>query len=392
MKLFEYQAKKLFAHHTIPVPRGEVADDPEGARAAAERIGRVVIKAQVHVGGRGKAGGIKLAETPEMAYDHAAAMLGKPLKGFMVEHVLVEEALDIQAEYYLAVTIDRSSKRPLLMASARGGIDIEELAATEPEAIAKLSIDPAYGPLDFELRDLVARAGFDPGASKAVVAMARQIYHLMIECDASLVEINPLVLTGSGAIIAADAKFDVDDNALFRQQELAVFREESEEDPIEAEAHRRGATYVRLDGDIGIIGNGAGLVMTTLDLVTRAGGRPANFLDIGGGARAESVREAIEIVLLDPRVKGILFNIFGGITRGDEVAQGILEGTRTMDIKVPIVVRMAGTHAEEGRKLLEGTNLIPAAQPMEAAQKIIELTTLPPTLTLPRKGRGEFSG
>jgi succinyl-CoA synthetase beta subunit len=227
--------------------------------------------------------------------------------------------------------------------------------------------------MDFEIRDVMTGAGFDPKASRAIGTVAKQVYQTMIDTDASLVEINPLVVTDGGTVMAADAKFDVDDNALFRQQALAAFREDSEEDPIEAEAHRRGATYVRLDGDIGIIGNGAGLVMTTLDLVTRAGGRPANFLDIGGGAQADSVREAIEIVLLDSKVKGILFNIFGGITRGDEVAKGILAGTQSIDIKVPIVVRMAGTNAEEGRKILEGTNLVPAAGPIEAAEKIIEL-------------------
>jgi succinyl-CoA synthetase beta subunit len=325
------------------------------------------------VGGRGKAGGIKLAESPDEAHAHAEAMLGKPLKGLIVERVLIEEALDIQQEYYISVTVDRTSKRVMMMASARGGIDIEEVAAENPEDIAKLSIDPSYGPMDFQLRDLIERAHFDASAARAITAIARQIYEVMLRTDASLVEINPLVVTGSGQVIAADAKFDVDDNALFRHKELAEFREMSEEDPIEAEAHRRGATYVRLDGDIGIIGNGAGLVMTTLDLVTRAGGRPANFLDIGGGAQADSVREAIEIVLMDSQVKGILFNIFGGITRGDEVAKGILAGTQALDIRVPIVVRMAGTRAEEGRKLLEGTNLVPAAGPIEAAEKIIAL-------------------
>jgi succinyl-CoA synthetase beta subunit len=261
-----------------------------------------------------------------------------------------------------------------MMASSMGGIDIEEVAASHPDKIARLTVDPAYGPFDFQVRELVAEAGFDPKAGRPLGSIAQKLYAIMLQADASLVEINPLVVTGAGTVVAADAKFDVDDNALFRQTELAVYREESEEDPIEAEAHRRGATYVRLDGDIGIIGNGAGLVMTTLDLVTRAGGRPANFLDIGGGARAESVREAIEIVLMDPNVKGILFNIFGGITRGDEVAKGILAGTESMDIKVPIVVRMAGTRSEEGRRLLEGTKLTPAAEPQEAARKIIELS------------------
>jgi succinyl-CoA synthetase beta subunit len=373
MKLHEFQAKQLFAAGGIPTPRGEAHSVPAAARAAAERLGRVVVKAQVLVGGRGKAGGIKLAESPDEAHAHAEAMLGKPLKGLIVERVLIEEALDIQQEYYISVTVDRTSKRVMMMASARGGIDIEEVAAENPEDIAKLSIDPSYGPMDFQLRDLIERAHFDASAARAITAIARQIYEVMLRTDASLVEINPLVVTGSGQVIAADAKFDVDDNALFRHKELAEFREMSEEDPIEAEAHRRGATYVRLDGDIGIIGNGAGLVMTTLDLVTRAGGRPANFLDIGGGAQADSVREAIEIVLMDSQVKGILFNIFGGITRGDEVAKGILAGTQALDIRVPIVVRMAGTRAEEGRKLLEGTNLVPAAGPIEAAEKIIAL-------------------
>jgi succinyl-CoA synthetase beta subunit len=373
VKLFEYQAKETFARFGLPIPRGEVAADPETARAIAERLGRCVVKAQVQVGGRGKAGGIKLANSPDEARDHAAGMLGKPLKGLPVNRVLVEEALDIASEYYLAVTVDRNSKRAVIMASAMGGIDIEEVAEAHPDKIVRLSIDPAYGPLDFEVRNLVADAGFDARAGRALTAIAQKLYEIMQRCDASLVEINPLVVTGAGTVVAADGKFDVDDNALFRQPELASHREESEEDPIEAEAHRRGATYVRLNGDIGIIGNGAGLVMTTLDLVTRAGGRPANFLDIGGGARAESVREAIEIVLMDPNVKGILFNIFGGITRGDEVARGILAGTESLDIRVPIVVRMAGTNAEEGRRLLEGTKLTPAAGPIEAAQKIIEL-------------------
>ncbi len=373
MKLYEFQAKQVFASKGIPVPRGEVVSTPEEARTAAERIGRCVVKAQVHIGGRGKAGGIKLANSPTEARDYADGMLGKPLRGLMVNRVLIEEALDIDKEYYLAATIDRTTKRVILMASAMGGMDVEEVAANHPDAIIKHAIDPAYGPMDFEIRDVMTAAGFDPKATHAIGAIAKQVYQAMLDTDASLVEINPLVVTGAGAVIAADAKFDVDDNALFRQKALAEFREESEEDPIEAEAHRRGATYVRLDGDIGIIGNGAGLVMTTLDLVTRAGGKPANFLDIGGGAQADSVREAIEIVLLDSKVKGILFNIFGGITRGDEVAKGILAGTKSIDIKVPIVVRMAGTNAEEGRAILQGTNLVPAEGPIEAAEKIIEL-------------------
>jgi len=373
VKLYEFQAKQIFARFGIPTPRGEVASTPEEARAIAERIGRVVVKAQVHAGGRGKAGFVKVADTPDQAAQLARDMIGKKHAGLPINRVLVEETIEIASEYYLAATIDRTSKRAIIMASAEGGVEIESVAEHTPEKIIKLAIDPAYGPLDFEIRDVVTAAGFDPKAARAISQVAKKVYDVMLACDASLVEINPLVVTTDGQVIAADGKFDVDDNALYRQKDLAQFREESEEDPIEAEAHRRGVTYVRLDGDIGIIGNGAGLVMTTIDLVARAGGKPANFLDIGGGAQADSVREAIEIVLMDPNVKGILFNIFGGITRGDEVAKGILAGTETLDIKVPIVVRMAGTRAEEGRRLLEGTNLTPAAGPIEAAEKIIQL-------------------
>lgn len=373
MKLYEFQAKEVFARYGIAVPAGQKASTPEEAFAAAQRLGRVVVKAQVHVGGRGKAGGIRLASTPEEARSHAEGMLGKPLKGFLVKHVLVEQALDIKSEYYFALTIDRATKSVIAMASSMGGVDIEEVAASHPDRIARTAIDPAYGPHDFQMRRVMAEAEFDPAATRAIGAMAGKLYQALIETDASLVEVNPLVITSTGDVIAADAKFDVDDNALYRQKGLAEYRDESEEDPIEAEAHRRGVTYVRLGGDIGIIGNGAGLVMTTLDLVTREGGQPACFLDIGGGARAESVKEAIEVVLMDSNVRGILFNIFGGITRGDEVAAGILAGTQSLDIRVPIVVRMAGTKSEEGRKMLEGTNLVPAAGPVEAARKIIEL-------------------
>jgi succinyl-CoA synthetase beta subunit len=373
VKLYEFQAKEVFARAGIPPPRGRMVSTPDDAADAARELGRCVVKAQVHVGGRGKAGGIKLANSPEEARAAAEGMLGKPLKGLIVHHVLVEEALNIAAEYYLAVTIDRTPKRAVMIASAMGGIDIEEVAASTPEKIAKLVIDPAYGPLDFELRQLCEQAGFDPKVQRGVIDVAKKLYRVFVESDASLAEINPLMVTAEGNVIAADAKYDIDDNALYRQQALAQFREESEEDEIEAEAHRRGVNYVRLDGEIGIIGNGAGLVMSTLDLVNRHGGRPANFLDVGGGASAESVREALSIVLMDPNVKGILFNIFGGITRGDVVAQGVLDAVATMDLPVPIVVRMAGTRAEEGLKLLAGSPLIPAASPAEAAQKIIAL-------------------
>jgi len=375
LKLYEFQAKRVFAQGGIPTPRGEVVQDPETAARVAGGLGRVVVKAQVHVGGRGKAGGIKLANSPEEARGHAEAMLGKPLKGFTVNYVLVEEALDIASEYYLGITVDRNAEKAIVMLSRMGGVDIEEVAATQPEAIARLHVDPAWGPWDYQLRDLVARAGLDPRVSRDIVGVIRKLFNIFAASDASLAEINPLVVTGDGRVVAADGKFDVDDNALFRQKELLKYREVSEADPIEAEAARKGVAYVRLDGDIGVIGNGAGLVMTTLDILRRNGGMAANFCDLGGGAKAETVRQDLELVLMNPRVKGVLINIFGGIVRCDEVAKGIIEATRSMEIKVPIVVRMAGTRAAEGLEMLKGTNLIPAATAQEAARKIIELVS-----------------
>ncbi len=373
MKLYEFQAKELFAGTGIPVPRGRMVTDPEGAAAAARELGRCVVKAQAHAGGRGKAGFIKLAASPEQARELAAGMLGQTFKGFKIGRLLVEEAVAIAAEYYLAITVDRATKSPIMMVSAMGGVDIEEVAETSPEKIARMPIDVAYGPFDFALRELAEQAQLDPKVSRQFVEIAKQLYRVFVESDASLAEINPLMVTADGKVLAADAKFDVDDNALFRHPELEEYKEEAEEDPIEAEAHRKGVTYVRLGGDIGIIGNGAGIVMTTLDIVTREGGKPANFLDIGGGARADHVRQALSIILMDPNVKGILFNIFGGITRGDEVAKGVLEATSTMDIRVPIVLRMAGTRAEEGLKILEGSSLVPAADPVDGARKVIAL-------------------
>lgn len=373
MKLYEFQAKEIFARYGIPVPRGRMAANAEEACDAAERLGRCVVKAQVHAGGRGKAGLIKVAETPDQAQRFAEEILGQTFKGFVIRRVLVEEALDIASEYYVAITVDRTAKRPVLMLSSMGGVDIEEVAAQHPEKIARLHIDPAYGLFDFQMRAAIKEAGLDPRAARAVGEIAQKLYRAFLESDASLAEINPLAVLRNGGVLAADAKFDVDDNALFRHKDLVAYKEEAEEDPIEAEAHRRGIPYVRLDGDIGIIGNGAGLVMMTLDMVTRQGGRPANFLDIGGGARAEQVRQALEMVLMDSRVKGILINIFGGITRGDEVAKGILEATSQIEVRVPIVVRMAGTRSREGLDLLEGTKLIPVARPEDAARKIIQL-------------------
>jgi len=374
VKLYEYQAKQVFAGFGLPVPQGEAATTPEQVEQVAARIGgRVVIKAQVHVGGRGKAGGVKLADNPSAAKDIAQQMLGMNLKGFIVKSVLVEQALPIDKEYYLSFTLDRDSQHIIGICSAMGGVDIEEVAESHPDKIIKMSVDVAFGPLDFQLRDFIKEAGLEPSKSREIAAVMKKLYEVYVATDASLAEINPLVVTSDGRVIVADAKFDVDDNALFRQKELAKYADASEEDELEAEAHRRGLTYVHLGGSIGTIGNGAGLCMNTLDIINQAGGKPANFLDIGGGARADVVRNALEMVLLDPAVKAILINIFGGITRGDEVAKGILEAASSLDLRCPIVVRMAGTEAEAGLKLLEGSKLLPSATAVEGAKKAVEL-------------------
>ncbi|HET6453849.1 MAG TPA: ADP-forming succinate--CoA ligase subunit beta, partial [Armatimonadota bacterium] len=375
MKIHEYQAKQILAKFGVPVPAGEVCTTAEEVERFAASLARpVVVKAQVHVGGRGKAGGIKVAKDASEARQIAADMLGSKLKGLTVEKVLVEEALDIHREYYLGITIDRAAQKNAFMISSVGGVDIEQIADKTPEKISKLHVDPATGLLDFQIRQACFAANLDPAAIASTLRFARALYDAYIAIDGSLAEINPLVLTGDGSVIAADAKINIDDNALFRHPELAEWEEESEEDEIEAEAHRRHIQYVRLGGDIGIIGNGAGLVMTTIDEVNRAGGRAANFLDIGGGARAELVRNALEIVLMDPHVKGLLFNVFGGITRCDEVARGIIEATSTMDIKVPVVIRLAGTMEAEGKALLHGASLIAADTMQEAAATIVRMT------------------
>ncbi|MFA0771409.1 MAG: hypothetical protein REDVDVYQ_001931 [Candidatus Fervidibacter sp.] len=374
MKVHEYQAKQLFARYGIPIPQGEVASSPEQAKAIAQRLGKpVAVKAQVLVGGRGKAGGIKVAQTPQEAEQAAGQILGMTIKGLRVEKVLVEEALNIAREYYLGIIVDRSRKRPVMMVSAMGGVDIEEVAEKHPDAIARCLIDPLLGLMDFQARQTAYAARLDLSVLRDFVAMARRLYRLFVECDATLAEINPLVITTDGKLIAADAKLLIDDNSLFRQTEIATWREETEEDPLEARARQLGLAYVRLQGEVGIIGNGAGLTMTTLDVVQRAGAAPANFLDIGGGARAEIVRNGLQLILSDPQVKGVLINIFGGITRCDEVAKGILQALEGMEVRVPIVVRLTGTREEEGRALLEGTPLIPAATMQEAAEKIVAL-------------------
>jgi len=381
LKLHEYQAKQILAAHGVPVPRGCVADNGEdAARIATELGGRVVIKGQVHSGGRGKAGAVKLASGPDDAREIANDLIGKTLyfaqagSHIKVERVLVEEALAIKSEIYLAITQDRASQRNVLIISTHGGMDIEEVAHEDPDAIATVHIDPLLGVTDHVAREALFSAGFPKPLVRKAVPLVKSLYEAYIASDATLAEINPLVITDDDRIVAGDGKWLVDDNALFRQPEIAKHSESGEDDPIEAEAHRRGIQYVRLDGgDIGIIGNGAGLVMTTMDEVKRAGGKPANFLDIGGGAKAESVRSSLDIVLTDPNIKGVLFNIFGGITRGDEVAKGILEGLASLDVKIPIVIRLAGTRAEEGADILREANLTPASTMEEAAQKIVAL-------------------
>jgi succinyl-CoA synthetase beta subunit len=381
LKIHEYQAKELLAQYGVVVPgNAGVAETPQEAREAVERLGgRGVLKAQVHVGGRGKAGGIKVANSPAEAEELAAKMLGMLLKshqapqGVTVRKVLVEEPIAIAQEFYIGVVPDRTSQRNVLIVSAMGGMDIEAVADEHPEAIAKVAVDPAMGLRDFQLRRVCFEAKLPSEVIGQAVTFLRQLYTAYLASDASLAEINPLAVTADGRLLAADAKITIDDNALFRHPEFARYQESSEEDPIEAEAHRRGIQYVRLDGHIGVIGNGAGLVMGTLDEVARAGGKAANFLDIGGGAKADLVRNALEIVLMNPSVRGVLINIFGGITRGDEVAKGILAATDTMQINVPMVVRLAGTRSEEGLALLQGTNLLPAATMQEAAAKVVEL-------------------
>jgi len=381
MKIHEYQAKQLLKQYGVPVPQGQVASNPDEVREVAKTLGRrVVIKGQVHSGGRGKAGAVKLAADANEAEAVGKDLLGKTLffaqanADLKINRLLVEEAVDIDKEIYVAVTQDRARQRDVLIVSTKGGMDIEEVAHNNPADIARLYIDPLLGLPDYACRQVLFDAKFDKALISKTIPVLKALYAAYVGTDATLAEINPLVVTKDGSVIAGDAKWDIDENALFRHPEFTVFKDESETDPIEREAHRRGIQYVRLEGgDIGIIGNGAGLVMTTMDEVKRAGGSPADFLDIGGGAKAEAVASSLEIVLSDPNVKGVLFNIFGGITRGDEVAKGIIEGTKNLDIKVPIVIRLAGTRAAEGAELLKTTNLVPAETMQEAAAKIVEL-------------------
>ncbi|GHO64903.1 succinate--CoA ligase [ADP-forming] subunit beta [Ktedonobacter sp. SOSP1-52] len=372
MKIHEYQAKEVLARYGIPVQPGKVAHTPEEAETIARELdGPVVIKAQVYVGGRGKAGGIQFGDTPEEARASAARVLGMNIKGLTVDKVLVTSKIDIKEEYYLGIVHDRKSQTPVVMVSKEGGIDIEEVAATHPEKIIKYPIDMHWGLRPFEALNIVTEAGLPTKALRPAAAILANLAKTYIGSDAQLAEINPLALTADGKVLAADAKILIDDNALYRQKEIASWSEPEDANPIEFEAKQAGLTYVKLDGDVGIIGNGAGLVMTTLDMVARSGGKPANFLDIGGGAKAEVMYKALTFVARDPQVKGILVNIFGGITRGEEVARGVIMAQGELPKGMPIVVRLSGTGAEEGRALLKDAGLDWGQDMRDSAQKIV---------------------
>jgi len=377
--LYEYQGKELFRRFGIPVSLGRLARSPGEAREAAEGLGGgpVVVKAQVLTGGRGKAGGIKLADSPDEAEARAREILGMDIRGHVVQKVWIERASEIAKEYYLSVTFDRGEKKPLFMLTTQGGVDIEEVADKTPEALAKLHVDPLVGFQPYQARWLCFTAGVtDPGEQKQVVDLVGKLYRAFVECDATLCEVNPLIVTPDGEMRALDSKFTVDDNALYRHPEIAEMRDLSAYPPEERAAREKGVTYVKLDGEVGILGNGAGLVMSTLDVIAQAGGRPANFCDLGGGGDAQGVVDALEVITADEQVRSILFNIFGGITRCDEVARGILEALGRMQIQDPIVVRLDGTNAEEGRRLLAEAapaNLEVEETMLSAAERAVEL-------------------
>ena len=378
MDLYEYQGKQLFARFGIPVSEGRLATTPDEARAAADELGGpVVVKAQVLTGGRGKAGGVKLADGPADAEAKARDIIGLDIRGHVVERVWVEQASEIAREYYLSVTFDRGEKKPLFMFTTQGGVEIEEVAANDPDALVRLHVDPLEGFQPWVARRLVYGAGIeDPGEQKQIATIVEKLYHCFVETDAMLAEINPLIVTPEGLVKALDSKFTVDDSALYRHPEIAELRDTSAADPFEAFAREKGVTYVKLDGSVGILGNGAGLSMSTVDVVVVAGGKPANFCDLGGGGSAEGVVDALEVITRDPQVRSIFFNIFGGITRCDEVARGILEALDRMAIDTPIVVRLDGTNAEEGRRLLEEaarTNIHVAETMLDAAKQAVEL-------------------
>ena len=372
MKLQEYQSKRLFAKSGVPIPDGDVATTPAEAREVAARLGgTVVVKSQVLVGGRGKAGGVKLAKSAAEAEHAAGQILGMDIKGLTVHKVLIDQAADIADEIYLGVVMDRAARRVALMASAAGGMDIEEVAATTPEKIITVRVDPAVGFQDYQARQLAFGIGLAKELVRPFTAIAHQLLDCFLSSDANLAEINPLVVTGDGKLLAVDGKVVLDDSALFRHPDLAALRDADEETEAEKEARQHGLSFVDLDGEIGCMVNGAGLAMATMDVIKLYGAEPANFLDIGGGAQADKVAAALRIILADPKVKAILFNIFGGITRCDEVAKGILEALEKIDTDVPMVTRLVGTNQEEGRAILAGAQMATANSLAEGAQKAV---------------------
>jgi succinyl-CoA synthetase beta subunit len=376
--LYEYQGKELFRRFGIPVSEGRLATSPEEARAAADELGgQVVVKAQVLTGGRGKAGGVKLADDAADAERKAHDILGLDIRGHVVRRLWIERASEIAKEYYLSLTFDRSEKKPLFMLTTEGGVEIEEVAAAKPDAIARLHVDVLEGFQPYQARRLIYGAGIDdPNEQRQVLDIIGKLYRCFVETDAMLCEVNPLIVTPEGEVKALDSKFTVDESALFRHPDIAEMRDVEAADPLEAFAREKGVTYVKLDGSVGILGNGAGLSMSTVDVVVVAGGRPANFCDLGGGGDAEGVVDALEVINRDPDVRSIFFNIFGGITRCDEVARGILEALHRIEIAVPIVVRLDGTNADEGRAILADAappNLHVEPTMLDAAKRAVEL-------------------
>ena len=372
MKLHEYQSKNIFAKYGIPIPKGRVAATSQEAKQIAEELGgRVVVKSQVLVGGRGKAGGIRLAKSPMEAEEVATQILAMEIQDLPVRKVLVDEAVQIETEIYLGITNDRAARKPVLMASAAGGVDIEEVACETPEKIIRVNIDPLLGLKDYQTRDIAAGIDLPRDLWRSFGSIASGLWNAYLRSDATLAEINPLVITTDNRLLAVDGKMVIDDNALFRHVDIAEMRDLDVEAESEIRARKYGLSFIKLDGDIGCMVNGAGLAMTTMDIIKLFGGEPANFLDIGGGASAERVTAALRIILSDTNVKTVLFNVFGGITRGDEVARGILSALRAMKTEVPMVIRLVGTNAEEGRKILANADMITAETLADAAQKAV---------------------
>ena len=384
MKIHEYQAKAILARYGVPTPRGEVAFKRDEARAIAERLGTpvVVVKAQIHAGGRGKGGGVKLAKSAEQAGELAGQILGMKLvtpqtgaEGRIVKRLLIEEGLDIKREIYMSVLVDRATACPVFMASAAGGMEIEEVAREHPEAILREQINPVVGMQAYQARKLAFGLGLAPEVVTNAVPFMQALYRAFVETDASLLEINPCVITGDGRVVALDAKMTFDDNALYRHKEVRELRDLDEEEPLEVEASKYGLNYIKLDGTVGCMVNGAGLAMSTMDIIKLAGGSPANFLDVGGGASAEQVKNAFKILLTDAHVRGVFINIFGGILRCDVLATGVVDAARELSIQVPIVVRMEGTNVAEGQRILKesGLNFTIANGMKDGAEKIVRL-------------------